>query len=105
MEEMNGKEVSPGEIIDVSLAKPTDKNLKAKKMARYAQRQQQFGGWGYGGYGGHGGGGGYDQGGYHQQSYGFPTQNKREGAFEGQQPGGKRYKDDTQWYQVTYSHT
>jgi len=101
MEEMNGKEVSPGEIIDVSLAKPTDKNLKAKKMARYQQRQQQFGGWGYGGYGGHGGGGGYggDHGGYHQQSYGFPTQNKREGAFEGQQPGGKRYKDDTQWYQ------
>ena len=93
MEEMNGKEVSPGEVIDVSLAKPTDKNLKAKKMARYAQRQHQYGWGGYGGYG-------YDQGYHHQQqNYGFPA-NKREGAFEGQQPGGKRYKDDSQWYQV-----
>ena len=50
-------------ILDVSLAKPTDKNLRAKKMARFAQRQQQFGGWGYGN-GCHGG-----YGGYHQQAH------------------------------------
>jgi len=91
LEEMNGKEVAPGELIEVSLAKPTDKNLKAKKMARYAQRQQQFGGgYGWGGYG-------YDQGYHHHGGYGFP--NKREGHFDGHQPGGKRYKDDSQWYQ------
>ena len=80
MNEMNGKDLGGGEILDVSLAKPTDKNLRAKKMARqeiifihsliltvdffrFAQRQQQFGGWGYG-YGCHGG-----YGGYHQQAH------------------------------------
>lgn len=94
MNEMNGKDLGGGEILDVSLAKPTDKNLRAKKMARFAQRQQQFGGWGYG-YGGHGG-----YGGYHQQAhYGFPNANKRDGGFDGNMHGGKRYKDDSQWYQ------
>lgn len=34
MNEMNGKDLGGGEILDVSLAKPTDKNLRAKKMAR-----------------------------------------------------------------------
>ena len=64
---------------------------------RFAQRQQQFGGWGYG-YGGHGG-----YGGYHQQAhYGFPNANKRDGGFDGNMHGGKRYKDDSQWYQVDF---
>lgn len=101
MDAMNGKEVSPGEIIDCSLAKPTDKSLKAKKQARFAQRQHEYGG-GYGGYGGgYGGFGGGNQGyhGHHAPpTYGFPP-GKREGGFDGPQPGGKRYKDDSQWYQ------
>jgi len=127
IEAMNGKNFGNDEVIDVSLAKPNDKNLKAKKMQRMNQRTQQ-GNWDYGwnGGGGYGGGyapqhgfqghfgGGYNGGGYGGRGggRGFGRGGPR-GGFKrnfrgGGNPGGyhqggpggpKRFKDDSQWYQ------
>lgn len=127
IEAMNGKDFGNDEVIDVSLAKPNDKNLKAKKMQRMNQRSQQ-GNWDYGwnGGGGYGGGyapqhgfqghfgGGYNGGGYGGRGggRGFGRGGPR-GGFKrnfrgGGNPGGyhqggpggpKRFKDDSQWYQ------
>jgi len=127
IEAMNGKDFGNDEVIDVSLAKPNDKNLKAKKMQRMNQRSQQ-GNWDYGSNGGGGYGGGYAPqhgfqghfgGGYNGGGYGgrgggrgFGRGGPR-GGFKrnfrgGGNPGGyhqggpggpKRFKDDSQWYQ------
>ncbi|CAG5113561.1 Oidioi.mRNA.OKI2018_I69.chr2.g7655.t1.cds [Oikopleura dioica] len=81
MEAMNGKEFDNGEVIDVTLAKPNDKNLKAKKMQRQNQRQQQ-GNWDYGwNGGGYGYGGGYGG--------GFQPQGGFNGNFNRGGPGGR----------------
>jgi len=125
IEAMNGKNFGNNEVIDVSLAKPNDKNLKAKKMQRMNQRNQQ-GNWDYGwnGGGGFGGGyapqhgfqghfgGGYNGGGYGGRGGGMGRGGPRggfkrnfrgggnPGGFHQGGPGGpKRFKDDSQWYQ------
>jgi len=127
IEAMNGKNLGNEEVIDVSLAKPNDKNLKAKKMQRMNQRNQQ-GNWDYGwnGGGGYGGGyapqhgfqghfgGGYNSGGYggrgggRGMGRGGPRGGFKRNFRGGGNPGGfhqggpggpKRFKDDSQWYQ------
>ncbi|CBY22478.1 unnamed protein product [Oikopleura dioica] len=122
IEAMNGKNFGNDEVIDVSLAKPNDKNLKAKKMQRMNQRNQQGnfdygwnGGGGYaggyapqqgfqghfgggyngGGYGGRGAGRGFGRGGFKRNFRGGGNP----GFHQGGLGGPKRFKDDSQWYQ------